>query len=71
MLSRRPFQKIAKVGNGRESALKSTLNGRPFGVIAALRERLAGHVIYQVPFLITPIIRNGTFCVQVGGAHLH
>ena len=55
----------------REPALQIILDGRPLGVIVALRERLAGHVIYQVSFLITVIIRNGTFRVQVGGAHLH
>jgi len=41
----------------------STLDGRPFGVVAALRERLAGHVTHQVSFLITTIIRNDTFRV--------
>ena len=55
---------------GREPALQSTLDGRPFGVIV-LREWLTGHVIHKVSFLITAIIRNGTFRVQVGSAHLH
>ena len=65
------FLKTVSVRCGREPAPQSTLDGRPFGVIAAIRELLAGHVIHKVPFLITPIIRNGTFRVQVGSAHLH